>query len=332
MQVTARILRNWADEGGIPDLTLAELDYRLVHALRAVYSDPFLRDRLYLKGGTALNKFYLPGTSRLSVDLDFNAVGSKEQVLQERTAIGEAIAAALEQQDSSYDLTYRGRYDQLTVYARFSPLSGTARQWLKLEVSFIERFAILGRVEQSLVPSPFDEPLTVNTYHLEELTSTKLRALYDRRKGRDIYDLFRIADLDLNQAAVRKMVLYYFYRAYKVFHYPTFVSNVELKIAERGFRDDIRALIRHGTELDWETACQQVLARFEFLGDLDDRDQLFLDLAKFLLGKPYPKAREATLHEIEHPLAWLMEGLPISAEAQAMTQEDIKPYKPHAEA
>ena len=51
---------------------------------------------------------------------------------QERTAIGEAIAAALEQQDSSYDLTYRGRYDQLTVYARFSPLSGTARQRLQV--------------------------------------------------------------------------------------------------------------------------------------------------------------------------------------------------------
>jgi hypothetical protein len=128
------------------------------------------------------------------------------------------------------------------------------------------------------------------------------------------------------------MVLYYFCRANKVFHYPSFVRNVELKIAERGFRDDVRALIRHSIELDWETAWQQVLARFEFLGDLDDRDQLFLDLAKFLLGKPYPKAREATLHEIEHPLAWLMEGLPISAEAEAMTQEDIKPYRPDAEA
>jgi hypothetical protein len=183
-----------------------------------------------------------------------------------------------------------------------------------------------------LVPSPFDEPLAINTYHVEELTSTKLRALYDRRKGRDVYDLYRIADLDLNEAAVRKMVLYYFYRANKVFHYPTFVSNVELKIEERGFRDDVRALIRPGAKLDWETACQQVLARFEFLGDLDDRDQLFLDLAKFLLGKPYPKAREAFLQEIERPLAWLMEGLPISVEAQAITQEDIKPYRPDAEA
>ena len=181
MQVTARFIRNWADEGGIPDLTLAELDYRLVHALQAIYADPFLRDRLCLKGGTALNKLYLPGQGRLSVDLDFNAVGPREQVLEERTQISQTVMTVLKQQDSSYDFTYRWRYEQASVYARFSPLTGTAQQRLKLEISFIERFAILGREERTLLISPFDEPLVINTYHLEELTSTKLRALYDRR-------------------------------------------------------------------------------------------------------------------------------------------------------
>ena len=60
--------------------------------------------------------------------------------------------------------------------------------------------------------------------------------------------------------------------------------------------------------------------------------QLFLDLARFLLGKPYPKAKESLLHGIDHPIAWLMEGLPVSAKARAMTQDDIKPYRPHEEA
>ena len=330
MQVTARIIRNWADEGGIPDLTLAEMDYRLVHVLQAIYADPFLRDRLYLKGGTALNKFYLPGQGRLSVDLDFNAIGPKERVLQERTQIRQMMMTVLEQQDSDYDLTYRWRYEQAAVHARFSPLTGAARQRLKLEISFIERFAILGREERTLLIPPFDEPLVVNTYHLEELTSTKLRALYDRRKGRDIYDLFCITDFDLNWAAVRKMMLYYFYRANKVFHYPTFVSNVEQKIAERGFGDDVRGLIRRGSTLDWPAACAQVLNNFAFLGELDDRDRLFLDLAKYLLHKPYPKASEETIKGVGRPLAWLMEGLPISAEAAAMTQEDIRIHLPGA--
>ncbi|GAB4546107.1 MAG: hypothetical protein Kow0063_40350 [Anaerolineae bacterium] len=331
MQVTSRLIRNWADEGGIPDLTLAELDYRLVHALQAIYADPFLGDRLYLKGGTALNKLYLPDQGRLSVDLDFNAVGPKEQVLRERTQISQAVMRVLQQQDSRYDFTYRWGYEQVTVYARFAPLTGAPQQRLKLEISFIERFAILGRENRALLASPFDEPVVINTYHLEELTSTKLRALYDRSKGRDIYDLFRISDLDLKQPPVRKMVLYYFYRANKVFHYPTFVSNVEQKVAQRGFRDDVRGLIRQGDAWDAPAACQHVLNHFTFLGELDDRDRLFLDLAKYLLHKPYPKASRETITGIEHPLAWLMEGLPISPEAAAMRQEDIKIHQPGAD-
>jgi predicted nucleotidyltransferase component of viral defense system len=327
MQVTTRTVRNWADEGGIPDLTLAELDFRLIHALQAVYTDPFLRARLCLKGGTALNKLYLSGANRLSVDLDLNAMGPKEQVLQERTAIGEAVAAVLTRQDPGYDLTYRWRYDQVTLYARYSPLTAAAPQRLKLEISFIERFAILGQVERPLLASPLDEALVVNTFHPEELVSTKLRALFDRRKGRDIYDLYRATDLHLKRPAIRKMVLYYFLRANKVFHYPTFVRNVVRKMAERGFSDDVRGLIRLGGELDWQTACSQVLDYFAFLGDLDDRDLLFLDMAKYLLRKPYPAARQGMILGIDHPLAWLMEGLPISTEAAAATQEDMKPYE-----
>ena len=172
--------------------------------------------------------------------------------------------------------------------------------------------------------------MTVNTYQLEELTSTKLRALYDRRKGRDIYDLFHIADFDLNRAALRKMVLYYFYRAKKVFNYSSFINNVEQKIAMRSFRDDVRGLIRKGSSMDWSAACERVLDYYAFLGKLDDRDYLFLDMAKYLLHKPYPKVSEETIKGIEYPLAWLMEGLPISYEAAAMTQEDIGIYLPEA--
>jgi len=328
MQVTTRAVRNWADEGGIPDMTLAELDFRLVHALQAVYADPLLCDRLYLKGGTALNKLYLPGANRLSVDLDFNAIGRREQVLRERTPIGEAVAAVLRQQDPRYDLTYRWRYDQVTLYARYAPLTGGAPQRIKLEISFIERFAILGKVERPLLLALLDEPVVVHTFRLEELVSTKLRALFDRRKGRDIYDLYRAAGLDLDRPAVRKMVLYYFLRANKVFHYPTFVSNVERKIAERGFSDDIRGLIRLGSDLDWQEACSHVLDFLSFLGELDERDVLFLDMAKYLLHKPYPGTREEQILGIVHPLAWLMEGLPISDEARAVTQEEMRPYLP----
>lgn len=87
MNLSLRLIRRWADERAIPDLTLAELDYRLTYALGAIYCDPFLAGQLCLKGGTVLNKLCFPALSRLSVDLDFNAIGSKAQVLAERNQL-----------------------------------------------------------------------------------------------------------------------------------------------------------------------------------------------------------------------------------------------------
>ena len=70
-----------------------------------------------------------------------------------------------------------------------------------------------------------------------------------------------------------------------------------------------------------------VPAGIEFLvvvGELNDLDSLFLDMAKYLVGKPYPKVREEVLQTIIHPVAWLIKGISTSMDAQVMTQEDIK--------
>ena len=75
-------IKKWSAEIGISDLILSELDMRLANALNAIYSDEFLSSRLYLKGGTTINKVYLQKTARLSVDLDFNAIGSKESIVE----------------------------------------------------------------------------------------------------------------------------------------------------------------------------------------------------------------------------------------------------------
>lgn len=325
MHLTSHALRTWADDHQIPDLLLAELDYRLTHALGAIYGDPFLRERLCLKGGTALNKLFFPAVNRLSVDLDFNAVGPKAQVLAERASIASQVMTLLTGQDAGYELThdYR-RYEQSTIQANYVPLSGGPRQHLKLEISLIERVPILGRTEQRLTLPEDSAAVAVKTYRLEELAATKLRALYGRRKGRDIYDLAQIGAIDLDERALRKLTLYYFYHAKMVFHYPTFRANVEEKLRYRGFADDVRGLIRTDQQFDWQQASQTVLDRFVFLGDLDERERQFLDLARVLLGRPVPEREAAALEQIEHPIAWLMAGVPITSEAAALRKDDIR--------
>lgn len=327
MHLTSHVLRTWADDHRIPDLTLAELDYRLTDALGAIFSDPFLRERLCLKGGTALNKLFFPTTNRLSVDLDFNAVGQKAQVLAERAQIASQVMALLPAQDAGYQLThdYR-RYEQSTIQAYFVPVSGGARQHLKLELSFIERIPILGRVERPLTLPDGSAHVAVSTYRLEELAATKLRALYGRRKGRDIYDLEQIGALELDERTLRRLTLYYFYHAKMVFHYPTFRTNVEEKLRYRGFADDVRGLIRTSQHFDWQQASQAVLDRYAFLGELEDRDRQFLNLARYLLGRSEPDDAVGPFSQIEHPIAWLMADIPIAQEAADLRMDDIRPF------
>lgn len=51
-----------------------------------------------------------------------------------------------------------------------------------------------------MVSGWFSGEVDVTTYSLEELIGTKLRALYRRRKGRDLYDLWVVLNTypDLN--------------------------------------------------------------------------------------------------------------------------------------
>jgi hypothetical protein len=64
---------------------------RLRQLLIEFRKHPFLRDRLVLKGGTAVNLFYLE-LSRLSVDIDLNYIGQldREEMHRERPEIVKA--------------------------------------------------------------------------------------------------------------------------------------------------------------------------------------------------------------------------------------------------
>ncbi len=74
-----------------PDIL--ERVYRLLMALKQFKEVPYLRDRLVLKGGTALNLFHFEEVPRLSVDIDLNYIGQLDRLkmMEERKLINEAI-------------------------------------------------------------------------------------------------------------------------------------------------------------------------------------------------------------------------------------------------
>ena len=323
LEVNERIVRLWADELQIADLILAEQDFRLVHALRGIYADGFLAERLCLKGGTAINKLFLKETPRLSVDLDFNATGEKARIIGERKEIKEKITKLLREQDPGYNIKTETRYEQTAIHARYAPLFGSPRP-VKLEISFVERFPVLGKVEKELRLPVADEKFKVATYAIEELAATKVRALYDRLKGRDIYDLYHISKLAPDRIALRKLVLYYFYRTGRIFNPKLFFKNVEDKFKSRKFVDDVSGFVRTGFSLP--EAAGEVISYLRFLQELNERDCDFLALAGFLLKKNVAKEKLKIVREIKHPLAHLFGDIKISDFAGKATVEDIRVF------
>jgi predicted nucleotidyltransferase component of viral defense system len=272
LKLTNHDVKVWADEQSLPDLLFAELDYRLVTTLEAFYGDEFLSKRLCMKGGTAINKLYLIGASRLSVDLDFNHLGPKEEVLKERRDIRERIVALLKEQDSSYEIHSEHRYEQTRIKSRYKTVAGPSWSF-KIEISHVERFPIISPVKKQ-VKTP-DGSADVVTYTLEELTATKLRALLERFKGRDVYDLYFISQLKPDPTLIRKMFLYYFYRSRKVYNPKVHYKNLLKRFESRNYKDDVTGFVKPTVTFDLAKAAENVISEYSFLNQFDSQDKDF---------------------------------------------------------
>ena len=329
LRLTPTAVRTWADEIRIPNLLLAELDFRLVHILDVIAKNTALADRLYLKGGTSINKLYLKDLSRLSIDIDLNHIGPKDKVLSERNDLIKQLMEAIKKHDNSYVVKIeKKRYEQTTIHVKYQPLSNVPKQHIKIEISHVERFPILPPIRKKL-RLPRGEMTSSMTYRPEELIATKIRALHDRLKGRDVYDLWSLSrTLELNKKAIRKLFLYYFYRGRKVFNPKIFFPRFERAFMEKAFEDDASGFLRPDVEFNLWEEINKVLKWLSFLGELERADSDFILLARVLLGKgEIPKKKRNEISSITYPLSYLFgDDYEITEQARRITTSDIMPF------
>lgn len=93
----------------------------------------------------------------------------------------------------------------------------------------------------------------MTTYPLEELLGTKLRALYQRKKGRDLFDLYYA--LRQNSALNIRHVIKCFnqYMKFSVSKPPSrkeFILNLKSKMIDSNFTGDTTGLLRPGVNYD----------------------------------------------------------------------------------
>ncbi len=118
---------------------------------------------------------------------------------------------------------------------------------VKIEINTTENFAFFGyRQKQFSVASPwFSRTAEVTTYTLEELLGTKLRALYQRKKGRDLFDLYVCAEqfpeLELHQ--VIDSFHHYLSKEGNRVSRAEFEANMHEKVKDPFFSEDIMPLL-----------------------------------------------------------------------------------------
>jgi predicted nucleotidyltransferase component of viral defense system len=120
---------------------------------------------------------------------------------------------------------------------------------LKVEVNTREHFTVSGiQYYPFIVESPwFSGRADVVTYRIEELLGTKLRALYQRKKGRDLYDLWlALTVLEVDDHMVIDCFGRYLEHEGLAVSRAEFEENLNGKLRNRSFLEDISPLLPTG--------------------------------------------------------------------------------------
>ena len=238
---------------------MVEQDLLISRALVAIFSDEFLASQLAFRGGTALHKLYLSPQPRYSEDIDLVQInpGPIKPIM---FRLGEVLSFLPDR------VTKQKRYNNTMLFRVESEVPPTIQLRLKVEINCYEHSSVLGltKVPFSVENSWFSGTAHLTTYHFEELLGTKLRALYQRKKGRDLFDLYmalqrREVDVDKVLQCYRK---YMEFVVGKVPSYKQFVNNMTEKMGDEEFVGDLKALLRPNIEYQPEEAFSQVYKTF----------------------------------------------------------------------
>ena len=232
-----------------------EQDLIICRALVEIFSHRELAANLAFRGGTALFKLYL-APMRYSEDIDLvqttaGPIGPIMNALQEKLNpwLGNPKR---KQSDGRVALTYRIESEDGL------PLK------LKIEINSREHFTLLGYSKHSFnVDSRwFSGSTSVLTYELEELLGTKVRALYQRKKGRDLFDLWAaFHTTDVQPKSVIKCFLHYLENEGHKISRAEFEKNLSEKLDDSNFVTDIEPLIVADAGYDFSKAAELVITR-----------------------------------------------------------------------
>jgi len=251
------IPQNFLEQWSAPwqTLNMVEQDLVISRALIELYNNDFIRQSLAFRGGTALNKLYLNPAQRYSEDIDLVQIRCEP--------IGETIKIIRSVLDDWLG-SPKGKLTQRSAKLLYTFASiGGMDSRLKIEINTTEHFHInpLKSITHDVENPWFKGKADLLTYELEELMATKLCALYQRLKGRDLFDLWvmeKQLDIDKTIAIFKEFCK----RTDAKITRKLFENNLQEKFIRNEFRKDIIPLLSPSMDWNFEEACYMVITKF----------------------------------------------------------------------
>jgi predicted nucleotidyltransferase component of viral defense system len=254
--IPQKYIEEW--RGAVPWILDSQVEQDLVIARAVVelFSDDLLKKSLAFRGGTALHKLYLTPQIRYSEDIDLVQINA------------EPVNPILKQMREKLSFLGMKRvvkqhiHNNTVIYRFESEMQPVVPMRLKIEINTREHLNVFGlhEVPFEMKSGWFSGKCNVTGYEIEELLATKFRALYQRKKGRDLFDLYWA----LTQKNINMDKLMYCYKLYikNVVNVPPtqkqFLANMNEKITDKDFREDIYLLLRKGVKYDIDAAWELV--------------------------------------------------------------------------
>ncbi|MBI3939684.1 MAG: nucleotidyl transferase AbiEii/AbiGii toxin family protein [Acidobacteria bacterium] len=247
---------------------VVEKDYVLGWLLVSLASLPELRSLWVFKGGTCIKKCYFE-TYRFSEDLDFSLLPDApydEQAILANLQALTRVAGELSAIDFPEALVevrlQRNKLGKPTYQGRISyrgPLLFPGPPRVLFDIT--QQEPVLDAPAAQAVFHPYPDGLpndqTVLTYSLDELLAEKTRALYERTRPRDLYDVIYLLE---NRAEA-----FHFPHVRELFHHKCRVKSVEPPSAAQ-----ILKVVQNDDELqsEWENMLGHQLPVLPKLDDL----------------------------------------------------------------
>lgn len=254
---------HWAAGAPWPTRTQVEQDLLLSRLICEIANDEYLGEELVFRGGTCFHKLHIHPARRYSEDLDYvrSTSGGIRDFTQAMTRIGESLGFQIRTQVSANPKVFLIGQSVEDLRIR-----------IKIEVNTRERSPADPLL---LLPYQVDSPwwsgqAQVRTFSTRELVATKIRALYERKKSRDVFDMW-LAVTELGLKGEDLLAVFE----------PYHPKSLTAKTAEANLRDKLSdEVFRHDLDL--------FVADRPDGYDLDAAAELLIDLVLSRIGEPTP--------------------------------------------